>query len=112
MFCCGEDSLLGRTEKFRGAIGCKVVRITEKIDARSKLAMQIMCDTIDSTPGHELLLFSAMPCTGGSPWQYLNTKKPGVAAKVRKHWKLFRGLWNVFIVVADKVIAAGGRGYN
>ena len=28
-FCCGEDSLLGRTEKFRGASGCKVVRITE-----------------------------------------------------------------------------------
>ena len=50
-----------------------------------------------------------MPCAGGSPWQYLNNKKPGVAAKVRKHWKLFRELWNVFVEVADKGLEAGGE---
>jgi hypothetical protein len=108
-FCCGKDSLLGRTEKFRSARGCKVVRITEEIDARSPLAMKLMLETINATPGHQLLLFSAMPCTGGSPWQYLNIKKPGVAAKVRKHWKLFKELWEVFVVVAEKVLKIGGE---
>ena len=39
----------------------------------------------------------------------MDIKKPGVAAKVRKHWKLFKELWDVFIVIADRVIAAGGE---
>ena len=108
-FCCGEDSLLGQTEKFRSANGCKVVRVTEKLDARSSISMTLMMEVVNSTPGHQLLLFSAMPCAGGSPWQYLNIKKPGVAAKVRKHWKLFKELWEVFVAVAERVLSVGGE---
>ena len=106
-YCCGEESLIGQVSRFKEARGCEVVRITEKLDGRSELAKKLMNDTINSVPGYSLLLFSAMPCTGGSPWQYLNIKKPGVAAKVRRHWKLFRELWVNFTWAAEKVLEAG-----
>ena len=70
---------------------------------------RLMEETISRSAGYNLLLFSAMPCAGGSPWQYINLKKPGVAAKVRKHWKLFKELWTVFVWAAEKVLGVGGE---
>ena len=31
------------------------------------------------------IIMSASPCTGGSPWQFINVKKPGVYLKIRDH---------------------------
>ena len=101
--------MIGQTERFREAKSCEVVRITERVDGRSGLARKIIQETVNQSSGYNLMLFSAMPCTGGSPWQYINLKKPGVAAKVRKHWKLFKELWTVFVWAAELVIGAGGE---
>jgi hypothetical protein len=46
------------------------------------------------------LLFSSMPCTGGSTWNFLNVKKPGGAARRRKHIRLFNKLWSNFDTIA------------
>ena len=54
------------------------------------------------------LQWTAMPCTGGSPWQRLNRKRPGMAQKLEEHWKTFRAIWASFVLVADRCLQAGG----
>ena len=42
------------------------------------------------------------------PWQNINLKKyPGMANKLKKHWKLFRELWASFEIVAEHAINVG-----
>ena len=57
---------------------------------------------------HETLLFATMPCTGGSPWGNTHAKKPGGAARLRKHWKTFRKIWDTFATCAKQHAANGG----
>ena len=53
-FCCGKESLIGQTAKFREASGCEVVRITEEIDGRSVAAKRIIQDTVNHSKGFNL----------------------------------------------------------
>ena len=63
-----------------------------------------------STPGIPTLLFGALPCTGGSPYQFLNWHLgPKTRAKIRHRRALFRVLWRNFVVVADACRANGGQ---
>ena len=50
-----------------------------------------------------------MPCTGGSPWQFINVRKPGGAARLRKTLKQFKLIWKAFERCARKLVAKGGK---
>ena len=56
------------------------------------------------------MLFGAIPCTGGSPYQFLNWYLgPKTRNKIREHRRIFRVLWRNFVTVADRCRANGGR---
>ena len=64
---------------------------------------------IQANARHELImLWGALPCTGGSPWQNYNKKFPTAAAKIRIHIKIFKKLFDNFKLVAREVIRSGG----
>ena len=64
-FCCSDDSLLGLYPKVHGT-ACKVVRITESIDANSPVGL---AKAIGACNHKRVLLWVSIPCTGGSNWQ-------------------------------------------
>ena len=64
-----------------------------------------------ASSGFNVLLWGAIPCTGGSPWQSYNIKLPGVAAKIRRHIALYRKLFANFSVLAKYVYSLGLRGF-
>eukprot|EP00972_Heterocapsa_arctica_P030801 4532981-Heterocapsa_arctica.AAC.1 len=67
-FCCGKDSLMGEESCQRD--GCEVIRITMEDDVTTTSAME-------AVQRPNCLLWFAIPCTGGSPWQNINRLKPG-----------------------------------
>ena len=57
----------------------------------------------------KVMLWSAIPCTGGCPFVSVNIHKgKATEEKIANHWKLFRKLWNVFMKISDQVILQGG----
>ena len=76
--------------------------------------MAIAIRAVQNHPNHKIALWSAIPCTGGSPWQYVNEAiyiRRGDHAKLEKlqnHRSLFRKLFTNFETLADIVIAKGG----
>ena len=63
-----------------------------------------------SNPRIPTLLFGALPCTGGSPYQFLNWQLgPKTRAKIRHHRSIFNCLWKAFVTTAEACIAAGGK---
>ena len=59
--------------------------------------------------GLRVALWSGIPCTGGSPLQIMNKKKPSYGAKMQAHRKLFNRLYSNMLVVAQAVIRRGGH---
>ena len=105
-FCCGENSRLGRREF---AKRCRVWRITEKHDARTKAGRKVTLDAVTQAgPG---LLWASMPCTGGCRWQIPNYKKGSAEtrAKIDQHRRDFQLIWGTFIAAARKMHVQGGR---
>ena len=96
-------------ERFVEAKNCTVHRIRIKHDVTTKSGQEHVMSLIEQNKGKNLLLFASMPCTGGSPWQNLNIKIKGVAAKVRAHWKVFRKIWSFFVIASEAVLASGGN---
>ena len=94
-WCCGPASKIGNQNT---AISeCQVTRITESDDGTTQKAT---IKAISAISKPRMLLWSSMPCTGGSPWMRINVKKPGGYANLRKHIQLFNKLWNNFESVA------------
>ena len=101
-WCCGPNSHIGShpcTKK-----GCLVTRVTEKEDGTTEHGTNIALKQV-SEP--RCLLFSSMPCTGGSPWTRINIKRPGGYAIHRRHIRLFNKLWHNFEIIARQAHAAG-----
>ena len=55
------------------------------------------------------LLSASIPCTGGSPWQNINSQKPGGLEKIKEHKRLFNKIWTSFKIVAKECRKHGGR---
>ena len=106
-FCCGEHS---KISSFAESYQCESFRLTIKEDMSTKEGLAFAMDKVKSyaESGYEVLLWSAIPCTGGSPWQAYNIRIPGVAAKIRKHIALYRLLFANFKVLANYVSSVGG----
>ena len=94
------------------AKGCQVFRITEDHDVTTQEGFDYVDRLLDSCYGPNTLLMAAMPCTGGSQWGNINVKRPGGAAKLRKHISTFKKIWKTFVHCARKLVAKGGKVIN
>ena len=88
-FCCGPDSLLSQSTA--ASAQCECIRITIEDDVTTESGKQHSLNAVTTkTP---TLLWASMPCTGGSPWQFINAKRPGGPVNLRKHLRLYHKLW-------------------
>ena len=55
------------------------------------------------------LLWASIPCTGGSPWQNINAKKPGGPEQIKERKRLFNKIRTSFKTVANECRKHGGR---
>jgi RNA:NAD 2'-phosphotransferase (TPT1/KptA family) len=99
-YCCSPESKIG--EHTRWSNKCLVYRITEQDDATKDSTISKIKDIIHNSLV-PVLLFASMPCTGGSPWQNINAKKPGGQRRILNHKTLFNKLWNNFEVLCGEI---------
>jgi hypothetical protein len=102
-WCWASDSMLGQASTY--SKGCRVIRLTIDDDLRTPEGLEVALDIVKSCPIGRTLLWSAMPRTGGSPWQRLNIAQGKGLAKITAHWADFRALWQNFDLVAKEAIA-------
>ena len=92
-YCCSKDSSLGRPNTF--SKGCKIVRVHEDLNANSKSCEDMLVATTKTikrdNPQAQVLVYAALPCTGGSSWQFVN-EAGGANEKVRERKRSFRRL--------------------
>ena len=77
-FCCGENSKIGQSKYQRD--GCTVTRLTLEDDV---ITNEGLYKAIEAVTSENCLLWASIQCTGGSPWQSINAKKPGGPEKIR-----------------------------
>ena len=92
--CCHEESKLSESREV--SKGCHVLQFAEKNDLFHTNVRKEMARQINEFDG-EVLVCVSIPCTGGTSWSYVNLKHPSAAAKVRRHVKIFHGLWKAFL---------------
>ena len=93
-FCCVRDSKLGQMSK--ASAGCKTIRYTEEEDMTSDNGLQKALADLKGWKGRgNVALWSSIPCTGGSSWQYVNEVIYGRTGNDRA-MKRVRGLQSVF----------------
>jgi hypothetical protein len=102
-FCCSSSSVLGLYAETHQT-NCKIVRITEELDANSPVGL---AKAIGACNHSKVLLWVSIPCTGGTVWQRWNRLKPGGEARLQQHWSKFRELWQSFQLVARAAKAKG-----
>ena len=84
-FCCGPNSRIGKL----APADCEVIRLTAEDDLTTQAGLHKALTAV-SNLGVPTLLFGALPCTGGSPFQRLNWKVgPETRTKIRRHWAIF-----------------------
>ena len=103
-WCCGPQSRIGSHKAAK--TNCSVTRITEAEDATTDKGLSLARGCVQLP---RCLLFSSMPCTGGSPWQRINVRKPGGFAILRKHKILFDKLWTNFEKLCHYTHVAGNK---
>ena len=91
-FCCSPTSNIGAT----APPGTTVIRCTGKADDNvlEEHIIQKLLDIVRASREANIpvVLWGAIPCTGGSQWQSVNKAKHGVTEKLKNHWALFRRL--------------------
>jgi hypothetical protein len=103
-YCCGEQSKIGQPSDAN--VGCKVIRITESVDARSDNVDRLLDLNDHFGP---VMLFASIPCTGGSPWMNINKLHAGGLMKFNAHIKLFKQLWLKFEDLCERINGRGGH---
>ena len=105
-FCCGENSKMGMS--WRESRGCRVARVTIANDVTTPAGLRYVQDLIEQCDGPHTLLWAAMPCTGGSPWQFYNQQFAGARIKIREHLRVFSLIFDTFLACARQLVAKGG----
>ena len=77
-FCCGENSKIGQSKYQRD--GFSVTRVTLEDDVTTN---QGLYKAIEAVRSDNCLLWASIPCTGGSPWRNINSKKLGGLERIR-----------------------------
>ena len=112
-YCCSPESKLGNPSNFADN-NCKVIRYTEEDDMRTDAGKCKALSDIKAFKGKHISLWSSIPCTGGSPWQYVNEAifyRKGDVRSLRRLRGLrtdFRLFWWNFREIAEAVLAKGG----
>ena len=69
------------------------VRFTEREDMTTDDGYRFAHSAVNnSNKTYMILIWSAIPCTGGSPWQNIN-KFSGGEERLQGHLKIFKALW-------------------
>jgi hypothetical protein len=89
--------------------GCKVVRLTIGDDLRTLEGLQQAIRIVQDCPRGRTLLWSSMPCAGGSPWRTLNVALGEGLEKIEGRWGDFRLLWSNFEMMARAVMDIGRK---
>ena len=97
-WCSGDNSVIGQESP--ESANCDKKRITEKQDATSaggrqftEAALAGSNEICDPKKKLRTIILSASPCTGGSPWQFLNIQKTRRVSKdPRAHSKTQKNL--------------------
>jgi hypothetical protein len=98
--------MLGQPSKYSS--GCKVVRLTIDDDLRTIEGLEKALEIVKRCPRGRTLLWSSMPCAGGSPLQHINRARSVGLEKLEEHRRDFYVLWGHFEVVAEVVMSIGG----
>jgi len=108
-YCCDSDSPIADVKTIPQ--GTAVLRLTKEHDMTKQSSVRNALGIIERSVarGIEVLLWSAIPCTGGSTLSYINGSSPGGAEKLQEHWKLWARLWHNFETLAYRTNKLGGR---
>ena len=104
--CCDPQSKL--SNKTRAASrGCEVLQFTRDNDLnkpanRRKMAREIK-SFLRTHPVSAVLIWASLPCTGGTPWSFVNLKNPVARRKVLAHIKEFDKLWKSFVEFLEMI---------
>ena len=92
-FCTNPDSRIGLFAR----PGVDVFRVTIDDDLTKPAGLDKAMNTINM-PNAIVVLFGALPCTGGSQWQRLNWHRGNADTRtnILEHRKTFRVLWKNF----------------
>jgi len=100
-FCCSKHSKMGNFQKLgRITDKCEIIRLTIDEDMTTESGLQFAQEAItefrNRNPDykHNILIWSAIPCTGGSTWQYMNQYNEGGVEKIEQHKRIYRLIWN------------------
>ena len=90
--CTSHSTALGKpTFHTRG---CHIVRVTQQIDGASPETISSLIVFLHSVPLRvKVLLWSGIPCTGGSPIQNANVHRPDHARRLAAHYKFCATQW-------------------
>ena len=72
----------------------------------SETGLKKACDVVK---GLNVLLRGSLPCTGGSPWQHLNKKKPGGMKRYRDHVRAWKKMFDNLAIAARTCHKHGGK---
>ena len=102
--CCSEDSLLGQIAD-KEYQDCKVIRITEKEDLNDPSTRKHIVSLCKEHRrlGHPILIWTSLPCTGGTSWSHVNLSFDGDREKVYEARKKFNKLWASFVDLSDSL---------
>jgi hypothetical protein len=104
-YCADVDSVISAS----CPPGCTAVRLTREDDMTSVASMAKASGVVEHH-GARVMPFGAIPCTGDSQfWDINKLKGKSAHTKHFAHLKLFRELWDNFVLVAEQVLAAGGH---
>ena len=89
--------------------GCKIIRVTEAHDQTTEAGFQWLLDQISSIPKEKpILLWSSIPCTGGTKWVHYNLRRwpetfPSRLRKLRETWgKLIQTFYRLTDVIRKR----------
>ena len=91
-YCCGSNSRLGK--RYAASKGCRVIRITQGLNATSIEGKFLASKGCVSKSG---LLFASIPCTGGCPFNHFNGRTVEGAARIRAHVRRMIPLFRNFV---------------
>ena len=101
--CCHPESRLSQTDR-KWSEGCEVLQFTKDFDLNDIDNQSNIASRVNSFEGDVIpLIWISLPCTGGTPWTYINMKIPSARAKTFKHVREFDGLW-ILLVLFFKMI--------
>ena len=91
--CCHPESKLSQTNR-KWSDGCEVLQFTKEFDLNEVENQTRIASYVNPFKGDvKPLIWISLPCTGGTPWTYINMQNPNAREKVLKHVREFDRLW-------------------